>query len=437
MTLLNHFARCAALAAGLCLPNESLAEDLPLNQPALSFGPQFSLSGLVEVEDARISLGGERLLPNPSQNSGWRNHQTSGLLLLRSGLTWGNLTVSAQHRLLDRSTGPASGVLREGQRIETDELYAEYALSDTLFVHIGRRNLSTGQSYGINPNDVFFNRLEINRRLPSDRQRSETNGIDMVGFQYLTDTGSSVSAYWAPQTGDLNRDASGDRWLVSYRTRLGAGMTDMTVSAFGGARPGVSTSIVHQTEQDWLFYTDTAVRRGRALQAVSAPDGSGAFTTLPREQDKYIIETTVGAGYTFGNGLSANLEWTHLGGGMSGSEWANFTDAVSANSPPTSAASAQRLAELRALANHTELRRDYLFLRLFQERVAGTKLQSQMVVLHGLEDGSGSAALRLEYPFTPETSAWLYLNRRYGDSKDEFTQRTERGTVSLGMVHRF
>jgi hypothetical protein len=437
MTLLNHFALCAALAGGLCLPNESLAEYPALERPALSFGPQFSLSGLVEIEHARITLGGERLLPNPSQNSGWRSHQTSGLLLLRSGMTWGNLTVSAQHRLLDRSTGPRIGVMREGPRIETDELYAEYALSDTLFVYMGRRNLSMGQSYGINPADVFFNRLEINRRLPSDRQRSETKGIDMVGFQYLTDTGSSVSGFWAPQTGDLNRDASGDRWLVSYRTRLGAGMTDVTVSAFGGVRPGVSASIVHQTEGNWLFYTDAALRQGRALQAVSAPDSSGAYTVLPRDEDKMVVEATLGTGHTFGNGLTFNLEWTRLAGGLNRTEWSNFMDAVSLNSPPTSAVSDQRLAELRSLAYHAELRRDYLFVRLFQEWLAGTKLQGQMIVLHGLEDGSGSAALRLEYPFTPETSAWLYLNRRYGGSDDEFIQRTERGTVSLGMVHRF
>ncbi len=339
----------------------------------------------------------------------------------------GALRFFGQSRIvLDDSDGAVNGRKAKTDTDATlDELSLSYALDDTTILFLGRRNLSAGQSFGINPADVFLQESDLDRSLPAARRRSEIEGIDMAGAELFFADGSSLLAYFAPGIGNLNENAP-HRAYALFRTSFGTNFADLALFAFEDTAPGAGFSIAYPFESGLILHSDTAFRKGRDLPQLREDGSIGE-----RDAKRPTIAGTLGLGYVFGSGLAANLEYTHLSGGYDTSEWRRFGDAIAANTPPTNPAQGAALAALGRIAEADYLRRNYAFLRLYHPDILDTGFEAEWTALYGLDDGSGNLNLRFRRGLDDATTLSLSLGTALGEEDDEFRRGVERSSVGL------
>ena len=393
------------------------------------------LHGLQHLETAILDTRPSLLLPSPS-SAGLKDWQNTGIIVLNGKVNVGVLSLSGQFRALGRDTGLNRGAHAKGGKAEVDELFLEFAISKASFLYAGRRNIAFGQSYGINPADVFFDESKRDRRLPVSRQRSETRGMDLIGGKILFDSGVALEAFYAPSTGDFLNKGMNNRWLLSYRSMIDWHATDVTFLAFGGDRPGGGLSFSGRLIDDVIFYGDMVLRRGRSKATVEALAPDGSFI-LSHDRTGLFFEGTLGFGYVFGNGLSINAEYSYLTGGYSDREWSAVLSAISANMPVMSAEAATRVMQLSNLTSNAFLRRNYVLLRLSHEALFGTSLQGEVVLLHGMDDSSGFLTLRLDCPVADNLTLSVVGSHGYGARDSEFGFRSEQGSLALQLVVKF
>lgn len=425
------------LAAGAgCAPGPAAASastptsapaSAPPPPPAPAEGPK--LSGWLETAALRSRIEPTWLAPDPEAR-GFVDDQRLGVLVLGLRYDRGPFRLSGQGRLALGSDDRAPNARVPDDAALLDELFVEGAPGDGAALFAGRRNLSFGQAFGINPADVFLDEALLDRRLPPDRRRAEIEGLDLLGFErFSPDGGGSLLGFWAPERG------GGDRAYLSWRTLVGASLADLGVFVFDDVRPGIGLSVAAPTASGTLPYADVVLRRGRPLPPVRAAAGPQAAIG-PRDADARVLEATLGLGRTWSGGLTLNAEYTRLSGGYSGAEWAAFRDAVALVGPPASPAEGAVLAKLGAIAEAPWLRRNYGFVRLHRPGVAGSGIEAEWTALLGLDDGSGSVGLRLSREFRDVFRAGLSLGRTFGGSGDEFRRGPERGYLGLSLETR-
>ena len=389
--------------------------------------------------EIRLSLGirtveidATPLVPDP-EAAGYVDNERFFRTVLSVWHDVGSLRFSGQSRIvLDDTDGALNGrKVKAGSGVVLDELTLSYTLSDTTVMFLGRRNISAGQSLGINPADVFLEEGRLDRSLPPARRRSEIEGIDMAGSEFFFADGSSFLAYWAPGTGDLNENAS-SRAYARYRTTFGADFADIALFVFDDATPGAGFSIAYPFGSGLILYSDTALRKGRSVPELRANGSVGA-----RDLGRWMTEGTLGLGYAFGSGLTVNLEYTHLSGGYDTSEWGRYGDAIRANTPPIGPAQGAELAMLGEIAQEDYLRRNYAFLRFHHSDILGAGLEAEWTALYGPDDESGNVNLRFLKDFNDAAILSLSLGTSFGADDDEFRRGVERGRVGLFLERVF
>lgn len=362
------------------------------------------------------------LVPSP-ENSGYlRSRRGLETVLRVSGETRG-LRFDSQLRLSAESGRDATA--------HTDEAFAEIPLGDRVFVYAGRRIRSWGQSYGLNPADLYRDPLRENDVLSQSRAKSLVEGVDMVGADMLFDAGNSLELSFAP---DFDRRDSGDGEdfaLLRFSGFGGGGTFDYALSAMSGDRPGLGGSLSMGAGFSTVLYADATFRRGREKSAVVGVSPVGDLAVDSRETGGTFAFATLGIGHVFDGGLVLNAEYSRDEAGYSGAEWLRIADALDMLAPDDSPTKGRGLGRLNETLDHYTLRRNYGFIRVAHDAAFGTELAIEATALHGFDDGSGSVGLRLEYPATEQISLGLKAERKYGGKNSEFALRPETGAISV------
>lgn len=394
---------------------------------AAAAAQEFDVSGEMSAYVQGTTTAATDLVPDPS-GAGYQTQQAGGGAVLKARFDQGNLSLRGQFRLDFNETDTDATV---------DEAYAEYSIGGgTGFVFVGRRILSYGQSYGLNPADIFADPIRENRIYPSAKARNDVVGVDMVGGEWLFDSGASISAIYAPEFDQRGDDTPEKFGMLRYAGVGAGGALDYAVSAFGGDRPGVAISASYGLGDASVLYLDATVRRGRDKQTVTGLAGDQLLVTAA---DTEVIApyVTLGFGHTFKGGVTLNAEYTHDAAGYSDAEWGQIAGALEGLTPVTSALAGQSLGQLNGVLNHYTLRQNYGFLRVAQEGFMGSKFDAEFTVLHGFDDGSGTAGIRFERDLGDAFTVGAAISQKYGAANSEFMLRPERATVALYTTMRF
>ncbi|WP_293573955.1 hypothetical protein [Phaeobacter sp.] len=395
--------------------------------PAWASELQFDLMGRVSLYGKRANLVATDLVPNPDA-SGYQDALAGMSGVMGAKLSYGRLSLATQFR----------AEARDGQvETFTDEAYAELLLGESLFLFGGRSILSYGQAYGLNPADILHDPLAENRIFPSGQARSDVEGTEMIGADMLFDNGSSFSLIYAPDREDPRLGIKEDFAMLRFSGLIAGGAGDYSVALIDGNRPGAALSFSWGIGDASVIYMDAAFRKGREKQAISGTSPLGHLLLETRETGKIHPYATLGFGYTFGNGLSLNAEYTRDAGGYSDSEWYRIVDALDTTTPAQSTVHGQSLNQLNGLLNHYTLRQNYGFLRVSHDNLFGKAVSGEVTVLHGLDDGSGSLGLRLEMTLGDRATLGLTTTHKYGGENSEFTLRPEGDAIAIYTTMKF
>ncbi len=399
----------------------ALCVGLPiLTNPAAAEELKFDFSGSASAFTKATHIGATDLVPDPASQN-YADKRSGVDLVLRPELTFGILKFAAQLRLTTETDQDPDAVL--------DEAYLEVAATDQLFFAIGRRNLTYGQAYGLNPSDVFRVPLAENRIFPSEKSRRDVEGIDVVSADLLFDNSASVQVIYAPK--EPAGDGAKPFLMLRYSAVAADGALDYGLSAFGGSRPGIGATASFSIGDASVIYADATLRRGRDRQTVLSFDASGTLQLDPFDSDTIRPFVTLGLGHTFANGLTVNAELSHDANGQNDTEWARTTAALQGLTPVTSAAGGAALGQLNGVLNEYTQRQNYGFVRLSKENLFGTDLIGEFTVLHGFDDNSGNVGLRIEYGVTDNARIGVQATQSYGGKNDEFTLRPDQSSLSL------
>ena len=379
-----------------------------------------------------VETGAAPLIPDPDA-AGFADSEA----FLRSVWSFrhdaGPLRFSGQARLVRDGTGdaPNGREAEAGGKAAVNELSIAYSIGSNIVAFAGRRNLSAGQSLGINPADVFLDESRLDRTVPPERRRSEIQGIDLLGAETYFDDGGSLLAYWAPSAGSLNEE-SPDRAYLSYRATVGGNLADLAIFAFNDDAPGTGLSLASPYDSGLILYGDLAFRKGRRLPEVLTDGTVGA-----KDTDPWTTESTIGLSYPYPSGLTVNLEYTRLSGGYSAAEWERYLSAVALNTPPLSMAQGDALDALGKIADIEYLSRNYSFFRLYHPDPFLAQVEASMTAIYGIDDGSGSLTLRLRRELSEAVSVSMFYRGVFGDDDDQFLRGAERQSVGVFLETAF
>jgi hypothetical protein len=400
----------------------------------LWFNPLYAEEPVVRVKGKIIAWKQESstemsdLVPFPDA-SGFARHKGGWDALLSPRIDWGSLSLNGKFRMAFES--------KDIDDIHVDESYAEFRLSDYVFIQGGRRLLSYGQSYGLNPADIFRDPLRENSVFPREISSSFVAGTDYVETEVLFETGSTLGLLYAPGS-DLRGDGDRENFVVlRYSGLVLDGAINYAVAGLGGKRPGASLSLSYGLGLDSILYVDSTIRKGRDRLALDGTSPSGALLVASRDEDTYYPFVTLGLGHTLVSGLTLNLEYTHNAGGYNAGEWGDFRTTLDDITPVSSVGQGTALGQLNGLLNHYTLRQNYIFWRLAQEELFGIPLNGELTLLHGIDDGSVSAGLRMEYIVSETLTVGTVVSRRYGETNSEFTLRPSGNSMSFYATMSF
>lgn len=405
----------------------ALCVGLPiLTSPATAQDFEFDFSGSASAFARHTQIGATDLVPDPAAQ-GYADNRSGADLVLRPELKFGILKFATQLRLTTETDKDPEAVM--------DEAYLEVAATDQLFLAIGRRNLTYGQAYGLNPSDLFRVPLTENRVFPSEKSRRDVAGIDIVSADLLFDNSASLQVIYA-----LNESASDGTkpfWMLRYSAVAADGALDFGLSAFGGSRPGIGATASFSVGDASVIYADATLRRGRNRQTVLGFTSTGALQLDPLDTDTIRPFVTLGLSHTFASGLTLNAELSHDANGQNDTEWARTAAALQDLTPVTSAQSGAALGQLNGVLNQYTQRQNYGFVRLSKENLFGTELTGEFTVLHGFDDNSGNFGLRVEYAVTDNARIGVQATQTYGGTNDEFRLRPDQSSLSLYTMVTF
>ena len=388
----------------------------------------FEMNGQLGASGQYSDITPTPLVPNPKA-ADYYDTQAEGFALVRGKLKYQNLGFYSQFRAESEDQESENSV---------DEAYVEARLGDGVFVYGGRRILSYGQSYGLNPADILRDPLAENDTYSSTLSRSMQAGADLGGVDIFFDAGGTLSLIYISDHDNPRLNLDENIGMVRYSGFLADGVVDYSAALISGERAGAALSFSQGIGDASVLYMDGTMRRGREKRVVSGTSPQGHLLVEARETSDLYPFATLGFGHFFDNGWSVNLELSHDTGGYSDKEWSQITSALNTITPPQSAIQGQALGQLNGVLNHYTLRQNYTFFRVSHDNLfLDGKVSGAATLLYGMDDGSGSLGMRLETPLADSITTGLYFTHKFGSKNDEFKLRPENNTVALYMTMPF
>lgn len=319
-------------------------------------------------------------------------------------------------------------------KLEWDELYLDFQVDPATFLFVGRRNLVSGVAYATNPTDFLGENKTVDLTLDEDERRELRNGTDLVGIQRYFEAGT-FSLVAVPRIAGNQQQQ--EKLLLSYERVLAATNADMVVSLLASdERPGLGLNLSATLGDSLVAYTETALRRGRDRSQVTAG------TVEPGSRNQWVLNTVIGAQYTFTDATNLILEYQYDGNGFSDREWASIRSSAEGfisqiqDGGPSAAAAIGGLAQLDALAERNSLRRNYLFGRISHPKVL-PNTEGSLLWLENLDDASGLARARLTRMLKGSYRLGLMVERMYGGAWSEFGGKPWKQAWWLAVTRYF
>ena len=148
----------------------------------------FAITELLGVSGTYSKISSTDLVPDPTA-SGYYNTLAEGFGAVQAKLKYQKLSLRSQLRIESRDREVESFL---------DEAYAELLSGKAIFSYAGRRILSYGQSYGLNPADLLYDPVAENNTYSSSQSRAMSAGADLIGMDIVFDLGSTLSLIYVP-----------------------------------------------------------------------------------------------------------------------------------------------------------------------------------------------------------------------------------------------
>ena len=321
--------------------------------------------------------------------------------------------------------------VKSKREMSLDEAYGELLLADPVLLYAGRRILSYGQAYGLNPVDLLRDPISENSIYSDAQARSMVQGDDLIGIDVIFDFNNALGLIYLPNNDNPRLNSKESIPMMRYSGFVVSSGLDYSASIIGGKRAGVGLSFSQVVGGSSVLYLDATLRRGREKRVLSGTAPSGALLVEARKAHGLYPFATIGLGYTFENNVSTNLELSHDAGGYSDHEWAQVLSTLEVISPAQSAVQKRSLGQLNGILNHYTLRQNYAFLRVSNDRILDRSISGEITTLYGVDDGSGRIGLRFETSLGERTTTGFYTTHRFGGNNDEFMLRPRVDTFSL------
>ena len=382
----------------------------------------FNLSGSIATYATRNQFESTDLVPSP-ENQNYKHEEYGGDFLLNMSYHHNRVYVKVEgYAHVDNAENSEESTLSEG--------YGELLLGDNTFVFVGKKIQSFGQSYGLNPVNVFADPLLDRPDYLSSKGSNNHVGVDMIGLDWLSDGGNFLKILYAPQFEKSNSTAEEEIALVKYGGVIDDGSMEYGLYAFSGLRPGGGISASYGLGNGSILYSDLNMRQGSEKKnIVDITDNQLVFSE--NDSKRSYIYATIGWGHAYENGISINIEYTHDETGYNSKQWNTFIEAIDA-----SHTSILSLGEINNALNHYTLRQNYGFMRIAKDGFMSSEVNVVVDLLHGFDDQSGGTQLRTEYLLNQITFGFL-VNQRYGSDNSEFTLRPSRSLFSLYIMTKF
>ena len=334
-----------------------------------------------------------------------------------------------------RMTGQARGRVQRGDFADTaggwDELYAEYRLTEDVFLFAGRRNVTFGQAESSYVLDVFIDPLEIDRSKNIDRRRREVEGEVMVGFEMFLTPEVSMAGYHLPRQDKYFGGEHDQRSLFNV-TWLLPWQADVELLLLDDERRGMGLAY-SQTVGDALLLYAEGIRRETRDRGRIATGPAGVNQSAPDNQN--VSQITLGGNYVFTNELVMTAEYYRNMNGYSDTEWDVINEIITtgnqglaSNHPAIRARERGNLLRLNEALRHYSLRQNYGFLRLSHAEPFALPLAAEISAFHNLDDHSNRLSARFEKAWGNSLTG-LYATASHGNG--EFSLRSPKQAVMM------
>ena len=385
-------------------------------------------SGRVNVYGTHSKNHASRLTPN-TYHSVWNEQILAADASLGMRMKRGNLALHGELLVKTHS--------KKDEDVRLNEAHGELSVGGSVFLNVGRRVLSYGQSQGLNPVDIFHNPRADNRALPALLAVGNREGVDMAGIEMLLANGGSLNLLTAHGAETRNGGGKNNISVIGYSGLGAGGSLEYSIMAAGGKRRGIGMSISSDFGTSAIFYLDAMFLEGRDRRSVMGISPAGNPLTGIRKTWGTSELATIGMRKLFADGIDLSLEYSHDSQGYSDGEWDILMTVAYASSPPVTAIQGRRLAMVGELLNHFSLRKNYGFARVGKEGIFEGEANVEITVFHGFDDGSGDVGFRLERPLTEQGVIGVGIGRRYGGANSEFGLRPKTGRLSIYTSHAF
>ncbi len=307
-----------------------------------------------------------------------------------------------------------------------DELYLDYALSPSIFLSLGKRNLFTGVALGRNPTDYLAENKSVDSSQDPERRRDLRRGNYLLTAEWYLDN-AHLSLAFAPQFNDTQPEKN--RLLLRYNQLLEAWNTDVTGFVFLAEREGLGLNLSTTVNDNWVVYADVSLRRGRdrQLEGVTTHHHKNVFT-----------DAVLGSNYSFNNGLGWYAEYWYQENGYSDSEWQSLIDlsqqSTAQLNSPAHGLGIEQLVSINQALKPLYLRQHYLFNRLSYAIDSNT--ETSLSHIFNLDDNSQLIRWHVQRNIA-DMQLRLQLEHLAGQQQSAFAMRTAQTTVLLNLNWRF
>ncbi len=330
------------------------------------------------------------------------SNRLSATALLKSRLKLDGGMLAIQLRpLLAHTSNPGVGETSA----YVDELYWEHRFSKLSFTFLGRRKIVNGVAIGRNPSDFFNQRKTQDRTLNDETRRAETEGDNMLGWSYFGQSYSLQSLLVAP-TADSKRI----RAMLQVNSSLNSISTDASLIAYYADRPSLGMNLSTVLGENTIFYTETALRKGRDRQR-PVLSANGVVIGMVDDKSRWLADFVIGGQYTTGSGITLTTEYWRNNNGFSDKEYAGIAN------PLTSGPDRPHWAG--NLLSIPGLRKNSAFARIGDIPLL-EKLKGEITWIRNLDDSSNFLRATVNGDIGKADSWRIGIDRLYGSKLSEY-----------------
>ncbi|MCF6204427.1 MAG: hypothetical protein L3J59_12305 [Methylococcaceae bacterium] len=305
--------------------------------------------------------------------------------------------------------------------VGVDELYFDYAITEAIYIGLGKHNIFTGVGLGNNVTDYFGENKEPDPILDEVSRRDQRKGDYMLNIDWFFNN-SSLNLYYAPRMGMIQKEQT--KLLLSYNYFFESIDSDISSFLFIGERSGIGFNFSKNMNDNWILYSELSFRKGRDKLFIRNNEDT---------RDDIYIDAIFGSNYTFNNGLNIFLEYWHKSNGYDGNEWNTIIEetnfGISHINNNNLKIGIPQLGKINQSLRARFLRQNYLFSRFSYS--FNKYFDLSLVHILNIDDSSQFIRALVEKEFGGNFGVGFQVEQYFGDEYEEFGIRPADSNYTL------